>query len=105
MRTIRFETLKQKAVEQIRLQTSTAIAGFPGDCLFLAILEATRTRKNPRKVIEEWTVKAEAIVQQWDVRMVAGLIKAFPAIVPASCLTAKVTCDYSEAGDWVVMFD
>ena len=104
MRTIKFETIKRKALDEVRNRLSTAIAGFPGDPLFLAIHEAIKEKKNPRVVLTEWQDKVEAIVRQWDVRMVAGLIKAFPAIVPASCRTTKITCDYDEAGGWVVMF-
>lgn len=105
MKTMKWETLKRKAIEQIDGRLAPDHAGWPHDPSFLAILPAIQAKKHPRALLQEWHDAAVKIVEQWDVRKAAELIKCFPDIVPKTWAGNKVSADYDEDAEWVVMFE
>lgn len=109
MYTVKFDTLKAKAKQEISNRLSPQYT-FPGHEAFSAMLAASMDPKEkPIDVLEQWQRKAWAIVDTWDVRKAVELIRLFPAIVPkhltknAPRLSVPVI-DYNERGEWQLMW-
>lgn len=69
---------------------------------------------SPAKAAEELCLvalksreEAIALVERWDVRAVASLIKLFPSVFPVALQRASIRCymEDSEHSPWVVEFD
>lgn len=105
MNYMKYETIKQKAIDEIRGRISVGSA-WPSDVLFLALQGAIEERRNPRKLAEEWTEEAVKIVEDWDVRMVGKLIQLFPACIPRKYhgLSIRAEMADNENADWIVCF-
>lgn len=79
---VKFETLKRKAIEQ--LYSSLATASGPMDHEFLAMQAAALSKPpmKPRQLAREWLDYGIKLIENWDIRAVGRLIKAFPGILP-----------------------
>lgn len=105
MRTILFETIKNKAKEYIDEQSQWHYP-HPTKALFYALQGACFSDKpvKPRMLLKEYCLEAEKLIDNWDIRMVGKLIELFP-VVPKWAIGRKFICDYNEKGDWVLVYE
>ena len=101
MKTVKFDTLKKKA----KIQLEHMKFGFQRDSAFLAAVVATNNSEKAFNVLDGWYSAAEKLIDIWDVRMVAGLVRAFPAIAPKQFKSISCEMLDNENSDWVVTFN
>lgn len=71
---------------------------------FLDLLPGAGSRRDPRKLLNDWYETAYKIVDECNIGMVRYLMDAFPSIVPKSCLNREIEWDMDDCGDWIVVF-
>jgi len=96
-----WEKMKKRAIQGLYAQKGQ----WWSDRDFLCLLPAVAQGVDPRKMRDDWYDAAAEIIRRWDVRRVAGLVKAFPFIVPKHCLNRKITAGMDESTDWVIEFE
>jgi hypothetical protein len=108
VKTLKWETMKQKAKEQFWNVTNSNGGVFPNSSAFLAQLEAALEvpKRKPREVLKEWQDKGTEIIDKWDIRCCMKLAKCFPSCLPKNTpLNSIPTIGQDEKDDWVVIFN
>ena len=105
MPTVKFETLKRKAIET--LYNGVVYATGPSHLEFLAMQAAALSKPpmKPRQLAREWLDYGIKLIENWDVRAVGRLVKAFPGILPHGVSPNHVPRCYmsdDEACTWMV---
>ena len=107
--TIKFDTLKKKAKDEItrRINRSSSMNLDGRETgAFLALYEAVvcSPREKPADVMNRWHDAAWAVVDAWDIRKVMELIDLFPNIVPAYLRGCVPQIDYNDDGEWALFW-
>jgi hypothetical protein len=105
MNFLKYETIKKKAILELRSRHDDAAMMMP--VIFEALLPAVANRQDPRQVSAEWMAAAVKIIERWDVRCVAKLIELFPSCIPRHLhgKAISATLDDTEMSDWIIRFD
>ena len=61
--------------------------------------------KNWRDNAKEMIKKAQAICDNWDIRMAGKLLELFPDIIAKKYRGRSFTCDMDERGNWCLCFE
>ena len=106
MKTILFDTLKAKAIQEIDHRLSRSHAYMDTTEMFHALLAASmEPREDPRVLIKDWHEKAVALVKAWDVRRVGSLMRLFPTILPPRCKDYGFSIDQNEKANWIITWN
>jgi len=103
MKKYKWERLKALAIRNLQYRLhGGCFTDAHYHALFPAVIASIEegTHKSVFDIIDEWTAKAIAIIDAWDIRKARKLLEAFPAIGPKNYTT--IECDYDEDGDWAV---
>ena len=60
--------------------------------------------KNWRKNAKEIILKAQEIIDNWDIRNAGKLFEIFPSIISKKYHNKPFSCEYDEKGNWVIVF-
>ncbi len=74
----------------------------------LQSLEQQITRekiKNWRENTKEMVLKAQKMIDNWDIRCAGKLFEVFPSIISKKYHNKSFNCEYNERGQWIIIFD
>lgn len=103
-RTIKWETLKRKAIELVSDYYNPTYSDLMTTQTFNGLLYAVVYGQPPKKVLQEGKQWAVNLIKAWDIRRSRKLIEIFPAIVPEFYRDLPMKAEYNEEGEWVITF-
>lgn len=107
MRTIKWETLKLKAIQakclsKDQVTQARFIHGDENTHFYLSLLAAVGESKKPLVVLEEWMQECQRIIENWDIRAAKRLIDLCNIKLKGYTTNSTLTASYNEKGEWVL---
>lgn len=104
MKYLKFETIKGKAIAELRGRFCMGVMGMA--VVYEAMVPAVNMRMDPRDLSREWMEEAVKVIERWDVRQIRKLIELFPYCIPKHLHGQKICAEMAdnENCDWLVYF-
>ena len=103
MKTVKWETMKKKAMEEFWNGTSEYSNN---NVCFLALFGAMGGKEKPRAILKEWQDYGTHLIEKWDIRLCMKLAELFPSCLPKGIsVNSKAKVEMDEKANWVLIFE